>query len=147
MLKVLGSMACGLALAAGLAAPAHAEVNALRIGKQYGLPYIQLVILEERKLIEKHARLMGLGDLNVVWSTMGGPAALNDGLISGGIDLAAVGLSNLVTLWDKTRANARVRAICGMNAMPLILLTRDPRIKRLEDYTEKDRIAVPSVQI
>ena len=147
MLKVLGSMACGLALAAGLAAPTHAEVNALRIGKQYGLPYIQLVILEERKLIEKHARLMGLGDLNVVWATMGGPAALNDGLITGGIDLAAVGLSNLVTLWDKTRANARVRAICAMNAMPLILLTRDPRIKSLEDYTEKDRIAVPSVKI
>jgi NitT/TauT family transport system substrate-binding protein len=63
VLKVPGSTSCVVALAAGLAAPAHAEVNELRIGKQYGLPYIQLVILEERKLIEKHARRMGLGDL------------------------------------------------------------------------------------
>jgi NitT/TauT family transport system substrate-binding protein len=31
--------------------------------------------------------------------------------------------------------------------MPLILLTRDPKIKTLKDYGEKDRIAVPSVKI
>ncbi len=136
-----------LLLAAGLAAPANAEVSELRIGKQYGLPYLQLIIMEEQKLIEKHAQRAGLGGLTVVWATMGGPAALNDGLISGSIDLAAIGLSNLVTLWDKTRGTARIRAIAGMNAMPLILLTRDPNIRSLKDYTEKDRIAVPSVKI
>jgi NitT/TauT family transport system substrate-binding protein len=31
--------------------------------------------------------------------------------------------------------------------MPLLLLTRDPKIKTLRDYGEKDRIAVPSVKI
>jgi NitT/TauT family transport system substrate-binding protein len=148
MLKVLTSIsACAVLLTAGLATPSKAEVGELNIGKQYGLPYIQFVIMEDRKLIEKHAKLAGLGDLNVVWATMGGPAALTDGLISGGIDLAAIGLSNLINLWEKTRTNARVRAIAGMNAMPLILLTRNPNIKSLKDYTEKDRIAVPSVKI
>jgi NitT/TauT family transport system substrate-binding protein len=31
--------------------------------------------------------------------------------------------------------------------MPLILLTRNPALKTLKDYTEKDKIAVPSIKI
>lgn len=130
-----------------LAVPASAEVNEIKIGKQYGLPYIQFVIMEDQKLIEKHARLQGLGDIKVDWATLGGPAQLNDGLISGAIDIAAVGLPNLITLWEKTRTNVKIRAIAGLNFMPLLLVTRDSRIKTLKDYSEKDRIAVPSVKI
>jgi NitT/TauT family transport system substrate-binding protein len=99
------------------------------------------------KLIEKHAKLQGLGDIKVEWTTLGGPAQINDGIISGAIDVGAVGLPNLITLWEKTRTNVKVRAIAGLNFMPLILLTRDPKIKSLKDYGEKDRIAVPSVKI
>ena len=136
-----------LLLIAGFASPLRAEVNELRVGKQYGLPYIQFVIMEDQKLVEKHAKQEGLGDFKVEWVTMGGPAALNDGVISGAIDLAGVGLPNLVTMWEKTRNNVRIRAISGMNDMPLILVARNPAIKTLKDYTEKDRIAVPSVKI
>jgi NitT/TauT family transport system substrate-binding protein len=136
-----------LALLVGLARPAAAEVDEIKIGKQYGLPYIQFVIMEDQKLIEKHGRLQGLGDIKVSWATLGGPAQLNDGIISGAIDVAAVGLPNLITMWEKTRTNVKVRAIAGLNFMPLLLVTRDPRIKTLRDFGEKDRIAVPSVKI
>src|ERR1041385_2081391 len=115
------------------ALPAHADVNEIKIGKQYGLPYIQFVIMEDQGLIEKQAKAQGLGDLKVVWTTLGGPAQINDGLISGAIDIGAVGLPNLLTLWEKTRSNVQVRAIAGLNFMPLILLTRDPKIKTLKD--------------
>src|SRR5215212_10349646 len=146
MTRLLACISALISLTA-FAVPARAEVNEIRIGKQYGLPYIQFVIMEDGKLIEKHARLQGLGDIKVDWATLGGPAAINDGIISGAIDVGAVGLPNLITMWEKTRTNVRVRAIAGLNFMPLILLTRDPRIKALKDYTEKDRIAVPSVKI
>ena len=137
-----------IALLLGLgAAPARAEVSTLKIGKQYGLPYIQFVIMEDQKLIEKQAKLQGLGDVKVEWATLGGPAQINDGIISGAIDIGAVGLPNLITMWEKTRNNVKVRAIAGLNFMPLILMTRDQRIKSLKDYGEKDRIAVPSVKI
>ena len=129
------------------ALPARADVNEIKIGKQYGLPYIQFVIMEDGKLIEKHAKQQGLGGIKVDWATLGGPAALNDGIISGAIDVAAVGLPNLITMWEKTRTNVKVRAIAGLNFMPLLLVTRDPRIKALKDFSEKDRIAVPSVKI
>jgi len=129
------------------AVPARADVNEIKLGKQYGLPYIQLIVMEDQKLIEKHAKLQGLGDIKVEWATLGGPAQINDGIISGAIDVGAVGLPNLITLWEKTRSNVQVRAIAGLNFMPLILLTRDPKIKSLKDYGEKDRIALPSVKI
>src|SRR5215831_5843431 len=131
----------------GAITPARAEVNTLRIGKQYGLPYIQFVIMEDQKLIEKQAKLQGLGDVKVEWATLGGPAQINDGIISGAIDVGAVGLPNLITMWEKTRNNVKVRAIAGLNFMPLLLLTRDAKIKTLKDYGDKDRIAVPSVKI
>src|SRR5207247_3571868 len=139
--------ALGAVMLAALVRPTVAEVNEIKIGKQYGLPYIQFVIMEDGRLIEKHARLQGLGDIKVDWATLGGPAQLNDGIISGAIDVAAVGLPNLITMWEKTRTNVKVRAIAGLNFMPLILLTRDPKVKTLQDYTDKDRIAVPSVKI
>ena len=145
-MRLLGSALAAVLLAA-LATPAAAEVNELKIGKQYGLPYIQFVIMEDQRLIEKHAKLNGLGDIKVDWATLGGPAQINDGIISGAIDVGAVGLPNLITMWEKTRNNVKVRAIAGLNFMPLILMTHDPRIKSLKDYGEKDRIAVPSVKI
>jgi len=143
MIRILASAL----IAVAVISPAAAEVNELKIGKQYGLPYIQFVIMEDQKLIEKHAKAAGLGDVKVEWATLGGPAQLNDGIISGAIDIAGVGLPNLITMWEKTRTNAKVRAIAGLNFMPLILLTRDPKIKTLKDYGEKDRIALPSVKI
>lgn len=129
------------------AGPSAAEVSELRIGKQYGLPYIQFVIMEDQQLVAKHAKLQGLNDLQVTWTTLGGPTALTEGIATGAIDVAAVGLPHLVSLWSKTRKTTRVRAICGMNAMPLVLLTRDPKIKTIEDFAETDRIALPSVKI
>jgi NitT/TauT family transport system substrate-binding protein len=147
MSRYCASIFMAAAVLATFASPAGAEVNELKIGKQYGLPYIQFVIMEDGKLIEKHAKQQGLGDIKVDWATLGGPAQLNDGIISGAIDIAGVGLPNLITMWEKTRTNVKVRAIAGLNFMPLILLTRDPRIKTLNDYSANDRIAVPSVKI
>src|SRR5215213_663904 len=146
MTRLLAAIVALVSLTA-FAAPACAEVNEIKIGKQYGLPYIQFVIMEDKGLIEKHAKLQGLGDIKVDWATLGGPAQLNDGIISGAVDVAGVGLPNLITMWEKTRTNVKVRAIAGLNFMPLILLTRDPRIKALKDFGEKDRIALPSVKI
>src|SRR3954467_3390558 len=147
MSRYCASIFMAAAVLATFASAAGADVNELKIGKQYGLPYIQFVIMEDGKLIEKHAKQQGLGDIKVDWATLGGPAQLNDGIISGAIDIAGVGLPNLITMWEKTRTNVKVRAIAGLNFMPLILLTRDPRIKTLNDYSANDRIAVPSVKI
>src|SRR5262249_47424831 len=79
------SVIAAVFLAPMLALPARADVNEIKIGKQYGLPYIQFVIMEDKGLIEKRAKQEGLGDIKVNWATLGGPAAINDGIISGAI--------------------------------------------------------------
>lgn len=41
---------------------------------------------------------------------MSGPAVLNASLISGALDMGAVGMSNLVTMWDKARGSIGIRS-------------------------------------
>lgn len=128
--------------------PASAEVSAVRLGKQYGLPFLPQMVMEDRRLIEAHAASLGINALDVVWQTMGGPGALNDGLLSGNIQFVNVASPSLATLWDKTSGTAlEVRAVCAVQSMPYILTTRNPAVKTIADFSAADRIAVPTVKI
>ncbi len=129
-------------------APAFAERSELRVAKQYGLGYLQLMLMEEQKLVEKHAKALGLGDIKVTWATFRSSDVMNDALLSGNIDFASVGTPGLATIWAKTRGTpVEVKAAFGYNYFPTALNTRDPNIKSLADYTEKHRIAVPAVKV
>ena len=59
--------------------PAFAQAAHIRLGKQYGLPFLPQMVMEDRRLIETHASRFGVNGLAVGWQTMGGPGALNDG--------------------------------------------------------------------
>ena len=141
--------AASLALAAlpHLSALAHAEADTLRIAKQYGLGYMQLIVMEEQKLVEKHARQAGLGDVKVEWNTFRSSDVMNDALISGNLDFASLGLTGLITIWSKTRGTIDVRAAAGLNTAPLYLLVRSPSINAVRDFDESHRIAVPAVRV
>lgn len=43
--------------------------------------------------------------------------------------------------------SARVKAVVAMNREPAYLLTRNPSIKSIRDFTEKDRIALPAPKV
>src|SRR5688572_6677885 len=60
-----------------------AEATSLRAAKQYGLGYVQYMIMEDMKLVEKHATTAGLGDIEVTWNTFRSSDVMNDALISG----------------------------------------------------------------
>ena len=144
---LLRSLAIAVLSLACLTTPGRAESDRLRIGMQNGLPYMQLVLMRERDTVGARAREAGLTSLRTEFVTVGGPAVLNDGLISGEIDVGAVGMSNLVTMWDKTRGAGAIRGLSGMNIMPLLLVSSDARIKTIADYAPADRIALPSVKV
>ena len=44
---------------------ARAEAKALRVAKQFGIAYLQFMVMEDQKLMEKHATAVGLGDITV----------------------------------------------------------------------------------
>lgn len=73
---------------------------------------------------------------------------MNDALISGDLHFASGGVGVLLTLWGKTQQNAlAVKGVGAMNSMPLFLNTRNPNIKSIKDFTDKDKIALPAVKV
>jgi NitT/TauT family transport system substrate-binding protein len=136
----------GLLLVA-LAATARAEMAEINIAQQYGVSFLPLMLMERDKLVEKHAKAEGLGEVKVGWIKVAGPSVMNDGVISGALQFIAVGAPSLITLWDKTKDTVQVKGMSAMTTYPLYLNVRNPNIKSIRDFTDKDRIAVPSVKI
>ena len=135
--------AVGLVLTTAL--PAAAE-GTIRIAEQFGLGYLPLQILRDRNLIEQHGKAQGV-DVKVEWAQLSGGAAMNDALLSDSIDLAAGGVGPLLTVWDRTKGSANVRAIAALNSLPAFLTTNNPAVRSLKDFTDKDRIALPAVKV
>lgn len=139
-----------LALVLALAAltPAAAQAPEIRLAKQYSMGYLQFNVMEEQKLIEKHARALGLGEVKVSWHMFNGPAAVNEALISGAIDIATGGTPGLLVLWGRTKGTAQeVRGISALSSQPFLLNSRDPAIKTIADFKPGDRIAVPAIKV
>lgn len=134
-----------LAGAIALAGPASAqqnEVSELKMMSQFGIGYMQFTVIKAEKLIEKHLARAGLPGTKVTWATLGAGAAANDALLSGSLHVAAGGTGPAFILWDRTRGNMDVRGIAALSSMPNLLVTRNPNIKTIKDFTEKDRIAM-----
>lgn len=125
----------------------RAEVSELKVAQQYGISYLPLMIMEDQKLIEKHAEAAGIAGLKVGWSKFAGGNVMNDALLSNSLHFASGGVGPLVTLWARTKGNYDIKAVAAMNSMPLYLNTRNPSVKSLKDFTEKDKIALPAVKV
>jgi len=139
-----------LSLVAGAFALAvqPADAAEIRLARQFSMGYLQLNVMEHQQLIEKHARALGLNDVKVSWSTFNGPAAINDALISGNIDIATGGVPGLLVLWARTKGTPQeVRGISALSSQPFLLNTRDPAIKSIKDFKDSDRIAVPAIKV
>ena len=137
---------CGLLLAL-IVAPARAEQSEVTIAQQYGVAFLPLMVMERDKLLEKHARAAGLGEVSATWVKVAGPSVMNDGVVSGAIQFISVGAPSLITLWEKTRDNVGVKGVSAMTTYPLYLNVRNPAVKSIKDFSEKDRIVVPSVKV
>ena len=130
------------------AAPTLAQNVEIKLARQFSMGYLQFNVMEHQKLIEKHAKALGLGDVKVSWLTFNGPAAVNDALLSGQIDIAAGGTPGLLLLWSRTKGTPQeVRGISAMSSQPFLMNSRSPHIKSVTDLKEGDRIAVPAVKV
>lgn len=145
-MRLFSSVACGLVVAmfSGLVT---AETTEIRIGRQLGVGYLQIYVMQERKLIEKYAKEEGLDNLDVSYKAIGSPAVLNDGLLSGKLDIVVAGPTSFLVLWDRTRTSGNpVKMIAGLSQQPVYLIANTPRLKSLKDFTAEDRIAVPAIK-
>src|SRR6476661_8385598 len=112
---------------------ASAEANVVRVAKQFGVAYMQYMVMQELKLIEKHAKAAGL-DITTEWATFRSSDVMNDALISGSVDFVSLGIPGIITIWSKTRGSSNeVKGVAGLNVSPLMLMVRDPAIKSIKD--------------
>ncbi|SDR07096.1 NitT/TauT family transport system substrate-binding protein [Rhizobiales bacterium GAS191] len=139
-------LAAAVALAAVLPGVASAETLTVRLAKQFGISYLPLTIMEKKGLLEAQGKKLGL-DLKTEWVQFTGGAPMNDALISGSLDIVSGGVGPMLVIWGKTRSSLGVKGIAALNSMPLYLNTSNPNVKTVKDFSEKDKIALPTVKV
>ncbi|HEX2114347.1 MAG TPA: ABC transporter substrate-binding protein [Alphaproteobacteria bacterium] len=129
------------------AVKARAETRELRIAIQDGLAYLPFIVMDKEKLVEKHAKAAGLPEPKITWARLANSVIMNDGLLSGNLDIATGGVPSLLVLWSKTKGTMNVKSIGAWASVPNYLNVRNPAVKDVRDLTDKDRIAVPAVKV
>ena len=106
----LGRLAAAVAIAAGVwltaAADVAAQVPEIRFARQFSMGYLQFNLMEKHQLLEKHAKAAGIPEVKVVWALFNSPAAMNDALLSGSVDIVSGGVPGLLTIWARTQGTA-----------------------------------------
>ena len=124
------------------------EASSIVLISQTGLPYLPMMVMEELKLVEKHAGRLGVASLKPEFKSLGGTQSLIDALLSGQMQFGVTGVPGLAVLWDKTAGTPNeVRALSAVQSMPFMLVTNRPGVKSLRDFSEQDKIAVPGVKV
>ena len=130
------------------AVPLAAQAQEVRVARQYGIAYIPLMIMQDQQLIEKHAARLGVTGVKVTWQQFTGGAVMNDALLSGNLDFAVVGPPPFLTMWARTQGTQnQVLGIASLNSMPMYLMSRNPAVTSIKDFTDKDRIVVSGVKV
>lgn len=118
----------------------------VRFVQQRGLLYTPVDIMVSGGVLQTEATKLGLGKVEATATALGGPGPVLDALLSGAADYGTAALPSLLTLWEKTRGTANeVRAVGTVSNGAMTLYTINPNVKTLADFTEQDRIAVPTV--
>ena len=146
--QAIATVAGGMGL---LAAPSIVGAQAplmVKFVQQRGLLYLPIDEMVTGGILQQEATKLGLGKVEATAQTLSGPAPVIDALLSGSADYGTAALPSLLTLWDKTHGTPNeVKAVGTVSNGAMVLYTINPNVKTIADFTEQDRIAVPSVRI
>jgi NitT/TauT family transport system substrate-binding protein len=118
----------------------------VRLVQQRGLLYLPIDMMVSGGVLQKEADKLGLGEVDASVKTLSGPGPVIDAVLSGAADYGTAALPSLVTLWERTRGRPNeVRAVGTVSNGAMTLYTINPNVKTIADFTETDRIAVPTV--
>lgn len=125
---------------------AAAETAEIRFASGPSLTFLAFAVMEKEKLVEKHVAAAGLPTPKVTYIRLSNNDAIRDAVLSGAAEVASTGVPSFLPLWARTQGTSNpVYAFGAFNALPLVLVARNPDVRTIADFTEKDRIAVPGV--
>ncbi len=113
------------------------EAKVLRIVKQPGLSYLQLIVMRELKLIEKRAP-----GVEIEWRQLTSGPVIRDVMVAGQMDIGSGGTGPFIQAIDK---GLDWKTLGALNEMPLYLNCARADIKSLRDLKPTDRIAMPAI--
>lgn len=124
------------------------ETSAIRLSHGYGILYLPLMVMRDRKLLEGQLDRAGLPPAAVSWALFDGGNVINDAMLAGALDIAGTGAPGFVTLWAKARgvARAEVVGVAGLSTCALSLNSNRPNIVSLADFGPNDKIALPGIK-
>jgi len=139
MKKFVSLLTVLLVLASLLAvSPALAEKPAkLTIAYQYGLSYLPLVVMKDQGLIEKY-----YPDVEVEWLILNSGAAINEGIITGSIDVGAMGIAPAITGVSR---GIPYKIFANLSSQPQAIVTNKEHIKSMADITADTKISVVNI--
>jgi NitT/TauT family transport system substrate-binding protein len=148
-MKKIWHVTITLCLLAGCAGgPSSGADNEVRLTRGAGgVGFLPLLVMEEFGLIEKHAADRGLMEFGVRWIDLGGPAIVNDAILSGSADFVSAGPPAFLTLWDRTRDSVEVQGVAAMTSLPMYLNTHAEHLQSLDDFTEQDKMAITAIKV
>jgi NitT/TauT family transport system substrate-binding protein len=137
VLAAVGSalVAASLAAVALAAGEAAAPPSKLTIAYQPGLGYAPLILMKQQRVIER--RYPGT---SVEWKVLASGTPITNGVISGDIQIGAVGTGPMLVGWAR---GVDWKIIAPLNLGDLWLMARDPNIRTVADLKGK-RIATPT---
>ena len=134
-----------------LATPAIVAAQApLKVAfvQQRGLLYLPVDLMVSGGILQREASKLGLGQIEATATALSGPGPVLDAILAGAADYGTVALPSLLTIWEKTRGTANeVKAVGTVSNGAMTLYSINPNVKTLADFTDKDRIAVPTVRL
>jgi len=132
--------------AVGLALLCHGALaqdnNAtIAIGYQRGLAYLPVILMEQKRLFEKHATRLGL-KTTAEYRLLGGPGPIVDGLLGGALQAGVVGTPSAILLTE----TKDIKLIGSMGNFPMLYMTKRPELKTVADLGPQDKVATTAVK-
>ena len=145
-MKIAKALIAAAVIAAAPVA-ARAEVSELKIPLGAGgFGFLPLHMMQKHRIIEKFAEEAGV-KVTVSWPNIGGPAVMNDALLSGSAHYISAGPPAFLILWDRTKANVGVKSIGAISSIPMQLNATVSQLKALDEVSGGQKIAVTSVKV
>lgn len=123
---------------------AQAEVKEVTVASTIGLAQFPGRVVYELHLIEKRAESLGVPDLKVSFQEVTSGNVVSQLVLAGRANVGISGNVPMFYLWDKT--NGRIKGMTALSQGGMFLVTCDPRLKSLHDYSDNDRIAMTGLK-
>ena len=112
------------------------ETPTIGIAEQYGIAYAPINIMKEKGILEQK-----LPGVTINWQQFGGPTAIRESMMNGEVDFGFMGIAPVLIGIDN---GMEWKYATGISSNEVAIVTSDPDIKSLSDFSPQDRIAILS---